>query len=40
MLKDGKPFLAGDEVTGTITATIKKDVKVKNQTQDLFKVTF
>lgn len=40
MLKDGKPFLAGDEVTGTITATFKKDVKVKNQTKCLFKVTF
>ena len=36
MLKDGKPFLAGDEVTGTITATFKKDVKVKNYTQVIF----
>ena len=29
MFKDGKPFLAGDEVTGTITAKFKKDVKVR-----------
>ena len=41
MFKDGKPFLAGDEVTGTITATFKKDVKVKNYTQGIFfKVKF
>lgn len=26
--QDGKPYLAGDVVSGTITATFKKDVKV------------
>ena len=27
-IQDGKPYLAGDVVSGTITATFKKDVKV------------
>ena len=33
--KDGKPYLAGDEVTGTITAKFKKDVKVEKENYDV-----
>ena len=29
LIQDGKPYLAGDEVAGTVTAKFKKDVKVK-----------